>query len=84
MDVQVYPHKYRKVLVYLLHSLEPQVVLLDNGEAGSGDVPTRLEKIYDEIQSFCKGSKIPLHMTGLTRNLLSFSQDADYPCGTFG
>lgn len=59
------------------------VTLLDKGCFGDGDVATRLERIYDELSCFCKGEGLPLHMTGLTRHLLSFSKDADYPCGTW-
>ena len=63
---------------------EPQVVLLDKRMVGAGDVQTRLDRVYDELSAFCKSEKLPLHMTALTRHLLSFSKDADYPCGNFG
>ena len=48
---------------------------------GGGDVPTRLSKIHDELAEFCQGNGIPLHLTGLTRTLVNFSKDSDYPCG---
>lgn len=62
--------------------LEPKVTLLDLGEVGDGDVQTRLDRVYDELASFCKQAGLPLHMTGLTRHLLKFTVDADYPCGS--
>ena len=71
---------FRNLNVFRAH-FEPQVTLIDKGVAGDGDVLTRLERIYDEISAFCKAHGLCLHMTGLTRHLLSFSKDADYPCG---
>ena len=49
--------------------------------AGPGDVPVQLNAIYEMAEKYCKSQTIPLHMDGLTRHLLKFSSDAEYPTG---
>lgn len=52
--------------------------------AGPGDVPKQLESLYDRLATFCREHSIDLHMSGLTRTLLAFKNDAHYPVGTSG
>ena len=54
---------------------------MDLGWAGLGDVPAQLGSLYNELAKYCQDNSLPLHMSGLTRTLLAFSKDADYPCG---
>ena len=54
---------------------------MDLGFAGPGDVPRQLALLYNNLASFCRLHGISLHLTGLTRTLIAFSKDADYPCG---
>ena len=61
-----------------------QVVLMDLGLAGPGDVPKQLDSLYNRLASFCREHSIDLHMSGLTRALLSFKKAAEYPVGTQG
>ena len=62
-----------------------EVVLLDHGlDGGAGDVPARLHMLYLDMKDYCKKFKIPLHMSDLTRTLLSFSTATDFPCGFLG
>ena len=61
-----------------------EVVLMDLHLAGPGDVNQQLDTLYHELESWCQVQRIPLHMDALTRSLLSFAKDADYPCGLLG
>ena len=54
---------------------------MDLHVAGPGDVPTQLERLYQDLSTFCQTRSIPLHLEALTRTLLNFSKDADYPVG---
>lgn len=55
--------------------------MIDQGCTDSGDFVTALNSLYDEIKAFCQTHSVPLHMTGLTRTLLSFPRDFAYPTG---
>ena len=62
-----------------------QVVLLDEDAYGEGgDVDCRLDKVYDDLQTFCKDHGLALHMTRLTRTLLHYGRDCEFPCGSLG
>ena len=60
-----------------------EVTLLDLGLDSNegGDIPSRLHRLFLELKEFCRENGIPLHMNDLTRTLLSFPTDSDYPCG---
>ena len=59
-----------------------QVVLMDYNLTGiATNVDSKLEELYTLLQGFCKRTKTPLHMDGLTKNILGFQRDADYPAG---
>lgn len=60
-----------------------KVVLTDFDCAG-GDLATQLDTLFLEIKEFCRANSIPLHMTALTRALLNFSRDSEYPTGSTG
>ena len=63
----------------------PQVVLIDLDLDGfSGSIPTRLHELYGEMSAFCRAHQISLHMSGLTRTLLSYEVSYDFPCGRRG
>ena len=48
---------------------------------GPGDVPAQLKTLYNDMASFCKSAKIPLHADTLTRTLVGFAKDSDFPVG---
>ena len=52
--------------------------------AGPGDVNKQLENLYEDLASWCKAQRVPLHMDALTRNLVNLQKDADFPCGWHG
>ena len=54
---------------------------MDLREAGPGDVPKQLETLYDEMAHYASSRSLDLHMSGLTRSLINFAKDSDYPCG---
>ncbi|CAE7170209.1 unnamed protein product, partial [Symbiodinium pilosum] len=61
------------------------VTLLDfnlSGSHATGAVKC-LEHIYAEMKSFAAERDLYLHMTGLTRTLLSWSSSADFPTGSW-
>ena len=74
---------YIYICVYCMDSLDSsvKVVLTDYGCAGGGDITQQFDNLYDEIKTWCKANSVPLHMTGLTRTLLNFSRDSEYPTG---
>ena len=51
------------------------------GVSASGDVPGRLHEVYLNMKAWCKDNHLQLHMSDLTRTLLAWGQDADYPVG---
>ena len=57
---------------------------MDLGLAGAGDVPTQLTSLYNELAAFCRDKNLSLHLTGLTRTLVGFAKDADFPFGHAG
>ncbi|CAE7844866.1 unnamed protein product, partial [Symbiodinium necroappetens] len=59
------------------------VVITDYSLVGSGDIPQQLDAIYALAVRHCKATNTALHMDGLTRHLLSFSADYDYPVGNW-
>ncbi|CAE7036774.1 unnamed protein product [Symbiodinium sp. CCMP2456] len=59
------------------------VVITDYALAGPGDIPTQLDAIYVLAVQHCKATKTPLHMDALTRHLLGFAADFDYPVGNW-
>lgn len=46
-----------------------------------GAVPARLHDIFLHMQEWCKNNHVPLHMCDLTRAILGYATDADYPVG---
>ena len=60
------------------------MVLIERGCAGDGEFSAVLGKLYDELKGYCTSHSVPLHMTGLTRALLSFPRDSAYPSGPTG
>ena len=54
---------------------------MDLGAAGAGDVPTKLQRLYEELSAFARQRSMNLHMTGLTRTLVNYAKDSDFPCG---
>ena len=52
--------------------------------AGGGDVPKQLENLYNELSAYCKLHHLQLHLDSLTRSLLDFAKDSDYPVGCSG
>ena len=67
--------------MFKLVSLHGKVVLMDMGLAGDGAVPNQLSNIYSDMVLFCRENHLSLHMSNLTRTLISWETDADYPCG---
>ena len=66
-------------------SVEPypfQVVITDYRLAGPGDIPVQLDTVYQMAKEHCQATKTPLHMDGLTRHLLKFAADYEYPTGS--
>ncbi|CAE7208233.1 unnamed protein product [Symbiodinium sp. CCMP2592] len=59
------------------------VVLTDYGLVGDGNFQVQLDAIYELLASHCKTKNIPLHMDGLTRNLLAFKGDYQFPVGSW-
>ena len=51
---------------------------------GDGDFQKQLDTIYQMAVDHCRANQIPLHMDGLTRHLLKFPADYEYPSGLFG
>lgn len=59
-----------------------KVVLLDFGlDSQPGDIPSRLHTMYLDLVRFCKEQKLDLHLGDLTRNILSFERNCDFPTG---
>lgn len=58
--------------------------MLDLDLVPRGDVASRLKNIFDSMEAFCKLNSIPLHMTMLTRALLGYQRECDYPAGKPG
>ena len=54
---------------------------MDMGLAGDGDVPKQLSNIYADMVLFCRENHLNLHTSNLTRTLISWETEADYPCG---
>ena len=61
-----------------------KVMITDYGLVGAASFDAQLASIYELLKEFCKRNQIPLHMDGLTRNLLNFKRDSDYPVGILG
>ena len=59
------------------------MVLADYGLAGGGSIEVQLETIYASLSEFCRANTIPLHMENITKHLLAFGRDSDYPVGPF-
>ncbi|CAE7445065.1 unnamed protein product [Symbiodinium natans] len=59
------------------------VMIIDYGILGDDSVPKQLNSLYQLLQEFCTRTKHPLHMDGLTRNLLNFPRDSSYPVGSW-
>ncbi|CAE7423345.1 unnamed protein product [Symbiodinium necroappetens] len=59
------------------------VVLSDYGLVGDGNFQTQLDAIYELLKSHCQTANIALHMDGLTRHLLKFPGDYEFPVGTW-
>lgn len=58
------------------------MVLLDLGlDEGSGDIPTRLHQLHAQLKEWCKTNKVQLHVNDLTRTILHFDADSDFPTG---
>ena len=61
-----------------------QVIITDYGLVGDGNFQVQLDAIYELLVAHCKTKNIPLHMDGLTRNLLAFKGDYQFPVGLLG
>ena len=59
-------------------------MISDYGLVGSSGFDAQLASLYELLKEFCTRTKTPLHMDGLTRNLLNFKRDSDYPVGSLG
>ncbi|CAE7273993.1 unnamed protein product, partial [Symbiodinium pilosum] len=59
------------------------VMISDYGLVGSSGFDAQLASLYELLKEFCTRTKTPLHMDGLTRNLLNFKRDSDYPVGSW-
>ena len=89
MNIYIYLYTGDIPTCFIFHDLyvlpaSLQVALLDNDCAGEGDVPTCLDRLYEDLATYCRHQKINLHMCRLTRHLLGFSKDSDFPCGMLG
>ena len=60
------------------------MVITDYDLVPGGSFEDKLSAIYDRLREFCVATKTPLHMDHLTRNLISFNRDSDYPVGCLG
>ncbi|CAE7235007.1 unnamed protein product [Symbiodinium necroappetens] len=49
--------------------------------AASGDFQAQLDSIYNMAREHCQATKTPLHMDNLTRHLIKFPGDYEYPSG---
>lgn len=59
-----------------------EVVLLDYGFDGyHGDIPARLHEVVTELKGWCKAHQVVLHLNDITRTILHFERDADFPTG---
>lgn len=58
-----------------------QVNVMDFDLMGEGSVPVKLGVIFEDLQKYCYDQSLQLHMSGLTRTLLSFDRDQSYPAG---
>ena len=61
-----------------------QVVLTDYKMTGPGNFQLQLDRIYELLREFSARTQTPLHMDGLTRNILAFPGDYEYPVGCHG
>eukprot|EP00439_Symbiodinium_sp_Y106_P043807 s7781_g5.t1 len=59
-----------------------RVVITDYRLAGPGDIPVQLDTVYQMAKEHCQATKTPLHMDGLTRHILKFAADYEYPTGS--
>ena len=59
-------------------------MLIDYKSAGPGDFQKQLDFMYELLAELSKRTKAPLHMEALTRNIIAFPGDCEYPIGRFG
>ena len=68
-----------------MYPLAPyKAVLLDEQLAGPGNVEFRLETLFGRLESFCKRNGYSLHMSKLTKTLVHYPNEKEYPCGMLG
>ncbi|CAJ1373736.1 unnamed protein product [Effrenium voratum] len=63
------------------HQYSCFVNVMDFDLMGEGSVPVKLGVIFEDLQKYCYDQSLQLHMSGLTRTLLSFDRDQSYPAG---
>ena len=51
------------------------------GVSAAGGVPERLHQVYLMMKQFCRERSIQLHMSDLTKILVGYSKESDFPCG---
>ena len=62
-----------------------QVTLIDLEVYGAdGSYQDQLDRVYDDLQQFCRTNKLNLHMIRLTRTLIGYTSSAAYPTGHLG
>ena len=72
------------IAVLLAIPVKSKVVMIDRDLVPGGSFPDKLSCIYEMLKGFCEKTSTPLHMDSLSRNLLNFQRDSDYPCGCHG
>ena len=63
-----------------------QVVLLDLQVSGClfNGADKCLQHLFAELKDYAKDNRLYLHMNGLTRTILRWPSQADFPCGFLG
>ena len=61
------------------HLVLMQVTMMDLDMVPPGSFQTRCDFVFEQLQSYCRGASLELHMTGLTKGLLGCATVAEFP-----